>query len=136
MDAALKNFIFGTCQYCGQLLNVGEGLLSQAAADREAEEVCKCPNAVSERRIIEKADAARLRIHELFGERADTHGFQPIDDNSAIILLEHTVDLIARRVISSSTMQIRGYCKAKISYTTKGNIKVERHETRSCQLEE
>jgi hypothetical protein len=124
----------GACRHCGQLQEVGPHP-SQKDADETAAEVCSCPNARIERRVTEQIADANDRVNRLFGETAEELGFKPIAEKGPVELLDNVVELIARRLISSATVQIRGQCKAKISLTTKGKIKVERSETRSCGLE-
>jgi hypothetical protein len=124
----------GACRYCGQLQEVGPHP-SQRAADNTASEVCSCPQARIERRVTEQIADAHDRIERLFGESAEELGFKPIAEKDPVALLDTVAELIARRLISSATVQIRGQCKAKVSLTTKGKIKVARSETRSCDLE-
>ncbi len=124
----------GTCRYCNQMIEVGPHA-SQKAADETASEVCSCPEARIERRVTEQIADAHDRVERLFGESAEALGFKPIAEKGPIQLLDNVVEMIARRLISSATVQIRGQCKAKVSLTTKGKIKVARSETRSCDLE-
>jgi hypothetical protein len=123
----------GGCRYCGQMQEVGPHP-SQEAADDTASEVCDCPRARMERRVSERIEDARDRVHRLFGEGAEELGFKPISP-AALDLLEGTVEQIARNVVSSATLQIRGQCKVKLALTSKGNIKINRTETRSYNLE-
>lgn len=124
----------GACRHCGQLAEVGPHP-SQRDADETASEVCSCPDARLERRVEEQVEDACDRITRLFGEPAEELGFAPLAENGSINLLERVAELIARRAISSATIQVRGTCKAKLSLTTKGKIKVARSETRSYDLE-
>ena len=123
----------GTCQYCGQLQEVGPHP-SQAAADETASEVCNCQEARTARRVREQIEDAQERVQRLFGDGAENLGFKPVHVD-AVSLLESVVELIARGPISSATINVRGQCKAKFSVTSKGKIKVSRSETRSCDLE-
>lgn len=107
---------------------------SQNTADETASEVCNCPDARRERRILEQTEEARDRVHRLFGDGAEALGFKAVSDD-AVDLLGLVVEMIARGPISSASLNIRGQCKAKCSITSKGKIKVSRSETRSCDLE-
>lgn len=124
----------GICRYCGQIQEVGPHL-SQAAADETASEVCNCPTARQERRVLEQVEDAYKRVQRLFGDEAESLGFKPVPDE-AVGLLEKVVEMIARGPISYASLNVRGRCKAKFSITSKGKIKVSRSETRSCDLEE
>ena len=70
-----------------------------------------------------------------FGERAEELGFVPLADAPAVELLEQIAALIATGPISSATINVRGRCKAKLTVSTKGKIKVSRSEVKSCDLE-
>lgn len=124
----------GVCRYCGQLITV-DPHPTQSDADDTASEVCSCPRAREERRVTEQIESANDRVNQLFGEQAEELGFKPIVESGPVELLNTAVELIARRRISSMAVQIRGQCKAKVSFTAKGKIKVERSETRSSALE-
>lgn len=124
----------GACRYCGQIQEVGPHP-SQAAADDTATEVCNCPTARQERHVHEQVADACERVQRLFGDDAESLGFEPIHDE-AVGLLENVVEMIARGPISSASLNVRGRCKAKFSVTSKGKIKVSRSETRSCDLED
>lgn len=124
----------GICLYCGQLIEVGPHML-QKDANKTATDVCSCPEAKTERTVTEQIEDARDRVERLFGDSSEELGFKPIADNAPVSMLNDIVALIARRLISSATVQIRGQCKAKIGLTSKGKIKVSRSETRSYDLE-
>lgn len=123
----------GACRYCGQLQEVGPHP-TQAAADETASEVCSCPGAKRERRVREQTEDAQEKISRIFGEEAESLGFRAAPEES-VALLNLTVGLIARGFISSVNMNLLGLCKAKLSVTSKGKIKVSRSETRSFDLE-
>jgi len=125
---------FGTCRYCGQVINVGPHP-SPKEADETATKECSCPDACRERNIEELVEEALDRVNQLFGEPAEWLGFTPLEEKAPLELLRHSVELLARRIISSATIQIRGACRAKLSITPKGKIKVARIETRSYGLE-
>lgn len=78
---------------------------------------------------------AKDRVRQLFGERAEELGFVPLADAPAVELLEQIAALIATGPISSATINVRGRCKAKLTVSTKGKIKVSRSEVKSCDLE-
>lgn len=123
----------GACRYCGQLQEVGPHP-TQAAADETASEVCSCPGAKRERRVREQTEDAQEKTSRIFGEEAESLGFRAAPEET-VALLNLTVGLIARGFISSANMNLLGLCRAKLSVTSKGKIKVSRSETRSFDLE-
>ncbi|MDR2531478.1 MAG: hypothetical protein LBC82_01370 [Oscillospiraceae bacterium] len=110
-----------TCSHCGQA-NLSDPL------------DCNCPEARREARIQAQIDKARERIKQLFGENAAERGFAPIHSTDTLDLMNDVVTLIANHAIKNATLQITGRCKAKISLTAKGSIKVGRTETTTYQL--
>ena len=116
---------FGTCRYCGQVVNLDYEEETQAEADIAASEKCECYDARHERNLrkIFRDDAAKL-------------GFSPIAAEEPLQLLNAIAEQTARGFITSATINVRGLCKAKITITTKEKIKVERSETKTYQLEE
>lgn len=127
-------YITGACSHCGQVINVDTST-SQDSADEKASRKCDCHAARCERRTAEQIAEAHDRIYQLFGEAAEELGFKPLGSSEAIELLKNIATLVAQGKINGSTIQIFGNSRAKISLTSKGKIKVERSETRSCNLE-
>lgn len=128
----------GTCRFCGQVGNVigYRRFASQDKANDYATEHCNCSRAENERRIQRQISNANSRVCEVFGEGAEAHGFRPVADQSIFNILENCIELVARRQLSSSTLQIRGFCKANISLTAKGEIAIARSETRAYKSTE
>ena len=120
---------FGTCRYCGQVVNLDYEEETQAEADIAASEKCECYDARHERNLRKQITAAQNRIRKIFG-------FAPIADEEPLQLLNAIAEQTARGFITSATINVRGLCKAKITMTTKEKIKVERSETKTYQLEE
>lgn len=96
--------------------------------------MCSCPGAKRERRVREQTEDAQEKISRIFGEEAESLGFRAAPEET-VGLLNLTVGLIARGFISSANMNLLGLCRAKLSVTSKGKIKVSRSETRSFDLE-
>lgn len=124
----------GVCPYCGQLANIGSEVETQEEATELAIEVCTCAGARHERETVDKIEAAFDRIDDLFGEDATRYGFQPLTKPEPIEVLKQIAVLVARGSLSSAGLSVTGQCRAKIGLTSKGEIKVERSEARSCQL--
>lgn len=126
---------YGTCRYCGQVVNLDYDEQTQESADFAASEQCSCDEAKRERGVRKRIDAAKDRIRKIFGADAEKYGFQPVSVAS-LQMLDALAELTARGFITSAEVNVRGLCKAKITLTSKEKIKVERSETRSYQLEE
>ena len=124
----------GACRFCGQYIEVGPHP-SQEEADETASEVCSCYEARKARRITEQIEDAKEKINRVFGEEAEKLGFKPINSPGSIQLLEEIASLIAIGEITAAAVNIRGQCKAKLTFTSKEKIKVSRSETRSVDLE-
>ena len=124
----------GACRFCGQYIEVGPHA-SQEEADETASEVCSCYEARKARRITEQIEDAKEKINRVFGEEAEKLGFKPINSPGSIQLLEEIASLIAIGEITAAAVNIRGQCKAKLTFTSKEKIKVSRSETRSYDLE-
>ena len=127
---------FGTCRYCGQVVNLDYEEETQAEADIAASEKCECYDARHERNLRKQITAAQNRIRKIFGDDAAKLGFAPIAAEEPLQLLNAIAEQTARGFITSATINVRGLCKAKITMTTKEKIKVERSETKTYQLEE
>lgn len=110
----------GACPYCGQFINLESPVDTELEAAQAAAEGCSCVGARRERETVQRIETA--------------YGFKPISAVEPIELLKDIAVLVARGVISSATMNVSGQCRAKISLTSKGEIKVERSEARSLQL--
>ena len=53
---------FGTCRYCGQVVNLDYEEETQAEADIAASEKCECYDARHERNLLKQITAAQNRI--------------------------------------------------------------------------
>ncbi|MCL2563577.1 MAG: hypothetical protein FWE08_06040 [Oscillospiraceae bacterium] len=124
----------GTCRFCGQLVEVGLQP-GTVAADAAASIKCDCYKAKAERKILAQVESAGDRVNALFGAEAADLEFRPLTERKPIALLHQIVEYVARGHISSAVLQIHGTCKAKVSVTSKGKIKVERSETKTHGLE-
>ena len=73
---------------------------------------------------------------ELFGEKADKYGFEPIEEAGIIDILFEAIGLVANQKILAMNIQINGITSAKLSISGKGKINIERKETSKYKLEE
>lgn len=132
---AVQPITTGVCRHCGQIQDLGGEYGTQEEANAAAEELCDCTTATIARRKRAQVEAAKEKVRQLFGEGAEELGFRPLAGDGAVDLLERAVELIALGPISSATFNVRGQCKAKLTVSTKGKIKVSRSEVNSCDLE-
>lgn len=68
---------FGTCRYCGQVVNLDYEEETQAEADIAASEKCECYDARHERNLRKQITAAQNRIRKIFGGRCCKAGLCP-----------------------------------------------------------
>lgn len=82
---------FGTCRYCGQVVNLDYEEETQAEADIAASEKCECYDARHERNLRKQITAAQNRIRKIFGDDAAKLGFSPIAAEEPLQLLNASV---------------------------------------------
>lgn len=112
----------GSCRFCGQMAQI-ETLLPwpQEKLDEAATEMCKCGAAQNYASRKKRMEKAKRTIERQFGK------YLP---ETAVGLLKTAVELIGEDQIDSLTLDAGNGLKGKISMTSKGNIKVEKTETR------
>lgn len=89
---------FGTCRYCGQVVNLDYEEETQAEADIAASEKCECYDARHERNLRKQITAAQNRIRKIFGDDAAKLGFSPIAAEEPLQLLNAIAEQTARGV--------------------------------------
>lgn len=87
---------FGTCRYCGQVVNLDYEEETQAEADIAASEKCECYDARHERNLRKQITAAQNRIRKIFGDDAAKLGFAPIAAEEPLQLLNAIAEQTAR----------------------------------------
>lgn len=87
---------FGTCRYCGQVVNLDYEEETQAEADIAASEKCECYDARHERNLRKQITAAQNRIRKIFGDDAAKLGFSPIAAEEPLQLLNAIAEQTAR----------------------------------------
>lgn len=116
----------GGCIYCGQIrtVEVEEGITDRAV-DIEVTKWCNCHDASKEREKLERMEAAQANVDKLF------------ESNSTEVkeFLKAAVVLIGERRAGKISVELGGKVKAQISKTSKGNIKVERTESKKEAVE-
>lgn len=137
MNQDQETYYTGSCRFCGQVGAMNSRrFATQEEADEYATEHCACNTAVEERRINDQIEKAEQRVREVFGDGAEALGFQPVADQEIFRVFDALIELTARGQLYSTTLQIRGRCKATIGYTSKNEIKIGRSETRAFQCVE
>jgi hypothetical protein len=109
------------CTHCGQVPLDGEE--------------CNCPPTCRDRERKAQTEKAAERIDELF-VNCEKLNLKPIQNIEAVQHMNDAVQLIVDGKMLSVAFQLSGICKAQISLTSKGKIKVARTETKKYQLEE
>ena len=123
--------VTGGCRFCGQVMQVeappgcGEDVIEELVA-----ESCSCTEAQLYEASKRRQERAHEKIELLFGEQAES----PVD-GKAEELLHIAVDAALAWDIEKLTVEIGDGTKGKISRSAKGNIKIERSESRKKSVE-
>lgn len=122
------------CRFCGQMVQIAiEKKLTKPQAEEEATMRCECMEAVAYQKEKRRKEKALKNIEKLFGEGAEPE--KRIRQGIKTILTE-TVAEICEGGLEKVTLDISGGIKASICQNAKGEIKIERKETRKQQLTE
>ena len=109
---------FGTCRYCGQVVNLDYEEETQAEADIAASEKCECYDARHERNLRKQITAAQNRIRKIFGDDAAKLGFAPIAAEEPLQLLNASVSAHTHRV-SAHTHTVKAHTHTVQDHTHK-----------------
>ena len=109
---------FGTCRYCGQVVNLDYEEETQAEADIAASEKCECYDARHERNLRKQITAAQNRIRKIFGDDAAKLGFSPIAAEEPLQLLNASVSAHTHRV-SAHTHTVKAHTHTGQDHTHK-----------------
>lgn len=105
------------CRFCGQMVQIdSEEKLTQPQAEEQATMSCTCERAVEYQKEKQRKEKAMQNVAALFGEAA--------------------VEEIYTGGLAKVTLNLRGGVKASISQNSKGEINVERTETKKQKLTE
>lgn len=105
------------CRFCGQMVQIdSEEKLTQPQAEEQATMSCTCEQAVDYQKEKQRKEKAMQNVAALFGEAA--------------------VEEIYTGGLAKVTLNLRGGVKASISQNSKGEINVERTETKKQKLTE
>jgi hypothetical protein len=110
-----------------------EEKLTQPQAEEQATMTCTCSEAVEYQKEKQRKEKAMKNVSALFGEdaAADKRCGEGIVD-----ILKAAVEEIYTGGLAKVTLNLRGGVKASISQNSKGEINVERTETKKQKLTE
>lgn len=122
------------CRFCGQMVQIEtEEKLTQPQAEEKATMICTCDAAVEYQKERQRKDKAMKNVSVLFGEDAAP---EKRASEGIVNILRAAVEEIYTGGLARVTLNLRGGVKASISQNAKGEINVERTETRKQKLTE
>lgn len=122
------------CRFCGQMIQLdGDCELTQPQAEEKATMTCRCAEAVEYQKKKNRKENALKNVSTLFGENAVPE--RRISEGITNIL-RASVEEIYSGELAKVTLNLRGGVKASILQNSKGEINVERTETRKQKLTE
>lgn len=122
------------CRFCGQMVQIEtDKELTQPQAEEQATMTCNCTEAVEYQKEKQRKEKAMMNVSALFGENAapDKRCGEGI-----VNILKAAVEEIYTGGLAKVTLNLRGGVKASISQNAKGEINVERTETKKQKLTE
>lgn len=122
------------CRFCGQMVQIeAEGKLTEAQAEEQATMSCTCEQAVEYQKEKQRKEKAMQNAAALFGEAAAP---EKRCGEGIVKILKEAVEEIYTGGLAKVTLNLRGGVKASISQNAKGEINVERTETKKQKLTE
>ena len=124
----------GVCRFCGQTIAIEteESLTSPQLAE-EATMRCTCEQAVDFNKEKQRTDKALKNVSVLFGQDAAP---EKRVGEEIVSILSAAVEEIYTGGLAKVTLNLRGGVKASVSQNAKGEINVERTETKKQKLTE
>lgn len=135
MNKTKENIIqTAPCRFCGQMVQIeADGKLTQPQAEEKATMSCTCPEAVEYQKEKQRKEKALKNVSVLFGEDAAP---EKRIGEGIVNILRAAVEEIYSGGLAKVTLNLRGGVKASISQNSKGEINVERTETKKQKLTE
>lgn len=122
------------CRFCGQMIQLdGDCELTQPQAEEKATMTCQCPEAVEYQKEKQRKEKALKNVSVLFGEDAAP---EKRIGEGIVSILQAAVEEIYSGGLAKVTLNLRGGVKVLISQNSKGEINVERTETKKQKLTE
>ena len=124
----------GVCRFCGQTIAIEteESLTSPQLAE-EATMRCTCEQAVEYQKEKQRKENALKNVSVLFGQDAAP---EKRVGEEIVSILSAAVEEIYTGGLAKVTLNLRGGVKASVSQNAKGEINVERTETKKQKLTE
>lgn len=120
------------CRFCGQVTQTPEEM-TIPQAEEYATMNCDCPVAVDYQTKKIRCEKAMNNVQKLFGQEADPEDRCP---EEIVDLLREGVGQVYSGYLEKITLNMSGGLKACISQNAKGEINVERIETKKKKLTE
>lgn len=122
------------CRFCGQMMQISEEeQLTQPQAEEQATMSCNCDAAIEYQKEKQRKEKAMKNVSVLFGEDAAP---EKRVGEGIVSILRAAVEEIYSGGLAKVTLNLRGGVKASISQNSKGEINVERTETKKQKLTE
>lgn len=119
----------GACRFCGQIISFETlGQSTPEQLDEWAVEKCDCSTAKNYTRRKKSIEGARKKIKQLFSSGDG--------EEAAALILNMAVDAISTEMLAEVSVNLGNGCKGKVSQSSKGNIRVERTDTKKISYEE
>lgn len=122
------------CRFCGQMVQIEtDEKLTKPQAEEEATMLCTCAEALEYQKEKQRKDKALKNVSVLFGGDAAP---EKRAGDGIVNILKAAVEEIYTGGLAKVTLNIRGGVKASVSQNSKGEINVERIETKKQKLTE
>lgn len=122
------------CRFCGQMVQFArDDDLTETQAQEIATMNCGCDDAVEYQKEKNRKENALGNVEKLFGKEAPQE--KRIRED-IVKLLRAAVEEIYTGGLAKVTLNLRGGVKASVAQNSKGEINVERTETRKEKLTE
>ena len=121
-----------SCRFCGQMIQLDDELTPPQAEER-ATMMCKCASASDYRKEKLRKERALNNVSALFGSGAAA---EKRAGEGIVNILQAAVEEIYSGGLAKVTLNLRGGIKDAVSQNSKGEINVERTETKKQKLTE
>lgn len=122
------------CRFCGQMVQFnGADDMTEPQKQETATMTCSCDRAVEYQKEKLRKEKALKNVSLLFGEDAT---LEKRIGESIVSILKEAVEEIYSGELAKVTLNLRGGVKASVSQNSKGEINVERTETKKQKLTE
>ena len=122
------------CRFCGQMVQIEtDKELTQPQAEEQATMTCNCTEAVEYQKEKQRKEKALKNVSVLFGQDAAP---EKRVGEEIVSILSAAVEEIYTGGLAKVTLNLRGGVKALVSQNAKGEINVERTETKKQKLTE